>query len=299
MNDQHSAERFDFSKPSGFGDDKSERLHTWTNAFCATFAERWNQVTKFDVKLQIESCDVYTFENSKTRLPKPAVGHYLSFGEPSIRCLLVLDQSLSLAVVCQLMGEELDEMPTGRFMTAVEENLFEVFVSNITDSLSEAWPEKDPLACHPNEIDYEPHRCRMLGPREIVLFCKIKINICGADSEFYWLIPHGELELMLSSTDEDTVQPRQHSKSELEKLASMIPVDVSMTLGTCKVSVAALFDLQVGDILVLDQPISEPMPISVGNKNKFVGWLGRNKNKQAYKISGFDVMGENDGRSQQ
>ncbi len=296
MNDSIDAQVFDFTKPGGLGGEESDHLSSWLATFCVGFVEKWNQITGESVEFRVDSCDVFTFANCKRRIPKQAVGAYLDLGSPSFRSLLMVSQPLSLALVCQLLGENLEELPAARYMTAVEETLFDVFLTHLVGCMSEAWPEKEPLECSVGPMENEPHRCRLLGPREIVLLCKTKLTICGEDCEMDWMIPHPDLEAMLSSAEETANQPLQQTQSAMEERVLQIPVDVSMRLGTCRLSVSALSSLQVGDVLVLDQPIDEPLPISVGDQQKFTGWLGRNNSKRAYKICGQLNGKDNHGR---
>jgi flagellar motor switch protein FliM len=63
-----------------------------------------------------------------------------------------------------------------------------------------------------------------------------------------------------------------------------VPVDFSVILGTADLSLTQLARLAVGDMVILDQPVAEPLLASVGGDQKFRGWAGRVGNQQAYQI---------------
>jgi len=288
MNSATPLAKFDFTKPSGLAGERFEQLNKWLGAFCTVFGEKWNSTCGQEAAFRIGSCDVYTFENIRRRIPRTHLGYYLNIGPHAIPSLLFLSQSLSLAFVYQLLGEALEDMPPEQPMTEVEASLFEVFISCLIDSLSEAWPDKEPLSCTIGEPEPEPHRSRILGPREIVTVCKLAISLADSEQELEWLLPHEQLESLLTTTEEPLphANARAHAPAtgEMEMLAARIPVNLAIGLGHCKLPVACLASLEVGDTLVLDQPIDEPLPAHVGDRIKFAGWLGRDHNQRAFKI---------------
>ena len=73
-----------------------------------------------------------------------------------------------------------------------------------------------------------------------------------------------------------------------------IKVPLTVEVGRTSVPVSRLANLAPGDVLVLDQRINEPLPLVVGERVKFHGWLGRNGNRQLFKIS--DVSSSFSGR---
>ena len=71
----------------------------------------------------------------------------------------------------------------------------------------------------------------------------------------------------------------------LEQTMSEIPVEVVISLGESRVPVSDLMNLQPGDVIVLDQRVTEPLAASVGNIAKFHGWPGTTGKRQAFQIS--------------
>jgi flagellar motor switch protein FliM len=58
-------------------------------------------------------------------------------------------------------------------------------------------------------------------------------------------------------------------------------------LGQAKLHVSELLNLRPGDVVVLDQRVSEPLSIEVCGTRKYVGWPGRVGNRQAFQIQGM------------
>jgi flagellar motor switch protein FliM len=63
-----------------------------------------------------------------------------------------------------------------------------------------------------------------------------------------------------------------------------IQFEVSALLGKALIPVTAYFDLQVGDILVLDQPIEQGLVVRVGIQERYLATAGLFEIHKAIKI---------------
>ena len=76
----------------------------------------------------------------------------------------------------------------------------------------------------------------------------------------------------------------ENKKSILNKLGSS-NVNINVTLGKTRITVEDFLDLKVGDVLRLDNQVTEDLVISVNGKPKFLGRPGTRKNKLAVTIT--------------
>ena len=63
-----------------------------------------------------------------------------------------------------------------------------------------------------------------------------------------------------------------------------VPVPVSVTLGSVQVHVSDLADLRSGDLVKLDQQVSEPLIACVAGEEKYRVWPGRVGSRKAIQI---------------
>ncbi|MFO0865831.1 MAG: FliM/FliN family flagellar motor C-terminal domain-containing protein [Gemmataceae bacterium] len=75
-----------------------------------------------------------------------------------------------------------------------------------------------------------------------------------------------------------------HVGNQLEALVRNLPLDVTVILGTVEVPLAQLANLQRGDLILLEQRISEPLSAYLGDKPFFRGWPTRAGSYQAFAI---------------
>ncbi len=277
-------EPFDFTQPSGLASEISERWSSWLDAWTADFNEKWSQLTGRQIEFQHSNQQAQTFDSVKRRLPKPAIGCEIAVSDRQLTTLLVMPRRLMLALVLQMLGDEIDPLPDDRPLTDVEWSLSEMIVIQLTASLGESWPQKESLQCRMVHSDGIPHRSRLLDPRTVVTVCSFSVNLGGSGEDMLWILPQEELEQLLIENDADHVESSEAFKQQMEHRALAIPVAISVLLGSAKVSVNRLAELKAGDVIVLDQRINEMLPLMVSNQIKFFGWLGRIGHRQAFKI---------------
>jgi flagellar motor switch protein FliM len=78
-------------------------------------------------------------------------------------------------------------------------------------------------------------------------------------------------------TDEDVAQ--------LARNVERAPVDVRVELGRTIVSLRDLIALQVGDLVVFDKPVNEPLATLVNEREKFKVFPGVNRDKLAVRVA--------------
>ncbi len=280
-----TVEKFDFSKPSRLSPGNADQWQHWLDLFATEFREKWYQLASVETELQIGDQAALVFEVVRQRLPRPAIAWCFSIGTDKVPTLLVFDRPLALGLVMQLLGEQQQELPDDRPLSAIEHSLCEMMFRRIVDSLSESWPQKEPLEFEMQEVDLFPHRSRIWEPRKTVYTCNFGFNIGDGTSICQWILPQEELEGVLEQLDVPRVEFSEAGRQRMEQRVFDVPVEVTVELGRTQVPVSRLATLAAGDVLLFEQRINEPLPLVVAGQKKFYGWLGRAGNRQAFKVT--------------
>ena len=61
-------------------------------------------------------------------------------------------------------------------------------------------------------------------------------------------------------------------------------LEISVQLGAARLPLHQLTRLRVGDLVILDQRVHEPLAAFVAGEQKFKGWPGRAGARQAFQI---------------
>ncbi|MCP4082393.1 MAG: FliM/FliN family flagellar motor switch protein [Pirellulaceae bacterium] len=292
--DPAKVEPFDFTRPGSLSSSIADAWQRWSEMLTSDFSERWMQLANTEVRVRIVEQMALSFDTVRQRLPKPAIGCGLSLGSANLPSMLVFDRPLALGMVLQMLGEPAGKLPEDRPLTSIEFSLCEVLFQKLSESISESWPDKDQLACELGSIDPIPHRSRLWDPRKMVFVCSLQLGPADDAQKCYWILPHDELEELLLQTEAGQTNNEVGSQQKMAQRVLEIKVPLTVEVGRTSVPVSRLANLAPGDVLVLDQRINEPLPLVVGERVKFHGWLGRNGNRQLFKIS--DVSSSFSGR---
>ena len=73
----------------------------------------------------------------------------------------------------------------------------------------------------------------------------------------------------------------------LPLLVEELPVEMTVLLGTVELSLADLSRLSVGDVVILNQRVSETLPALLAGEKKCKVWPGRIGSRQAFEIESF------------
>ncbi len=277
-------ETYDFQKPTGLSIDDGDLLKQWTKAFAILFKEKWATDLPSEIEVKYDSDAAFSFAVLKSRMPKPALAIRVLFGTPEIESFMMLERTAVLSIVMEMMGDAVEEIED-RMLSSVEVSLFEMFIGEVIGSLGESWVDQDSLPMSFKEIDDRPHRSRAFDPKTIMLQLKFEVKQGEKSFDLFWIVPQADFENMLSKFSAPTSNQVGTFTDVLECFAKEMKVKISVILGGAELSFNQMSNLAAGDVVMLDQKISEPLPVWVEDAEKFKAWPGKHGNSQAIKIS--------------
>ena len=130
-----------------------------------------------------------------------------------------------------------------------------------------------------------PRIVTKIPPNDLVLFVTFTLRGSFEPQPIYLILPRSgfleELTKPLTATAIVEVNPL---KDQIEALVKEMPVEFSVILGTTQVTLLQLARLRKGDVILLEQKVSEPLSARVAGSDKFSVWPGANGRRQAIQI---------------
>jgi len=277
-------QRYDFSKPSGLACDSADQLSLWIANCCGLMKEMWSDLASTPRSFHAKFSEAATFQKVREKLPPTSIAYQILIGDQRMVTMLIAARDLALTYAWEMVGESCDKLPEDRELSPVEFSLIELFFQRTAERFGTAWPKKEPIVSRLDSRVDQPHRSRVYDPDEILLAYKFVGEASFGPHEFLWLAPQQALEEMLSEPSPLQAFTNNDTRERIEDLARLIPVNVSIVLGEAKIPVADLPNLSVGDVVVLDRRIEEPVTVNVANEPKFSGWPGRKGPRYAVQI---------------
>jgi flagellar motor switch protein FliM len=288
-----TVEPYDFRKPGRIAGALAERLTTWLGGVGKLTADRWARQLAYRVELQPQRPESARPAAALARLPEAAVGYRIRLGPDGLQALLALPRPLALVLAAGMVGDPGSQLPADRELTVVEESLGEYLLQQLAEVLQETWPGANPLTVQVGQREANPRYARLFGPEAEVVVCPLAVRGPFGDQEAYWLLPQkGVLDQLDSAQTRPPEAPQeQANRQRIESLVRELPVDVAVSLGTASLPLSSLASLHAGDVLVLNQRVSEPLTARIAGEKKFRVWPGRVGSQQAVQVESLPPEG--------
>ncbi|HHO59268.1 MAG TPA: flagellar motor switch protein FliM, partial [Thiotrichales bacterium] len=134
--------------------------------------------------------------------------------------------------------------------------------------------------------EINPQFANIVSPTEVVVVSTFNMELEGGGGEFHVVMPYSMLEpirnLLDSGTQSDQVSVDYRWRRALRDEMKMAPLKIDSTLGTVKLTIGEVLDLNPGDIIPMELP--ELVTVRAANVPVFKGALGVSNGKNAIRF---------------
>ena len=275
--------RYDFHDARRLSPGIARPLSRWQSEICTLLTESWGGIAANPMTIALGPIEPLRCTAAINQFPDPALGVLLQVGAAKLPTLLSIEPTLLHALFADLLGASAEEPAPDRPLSPLEESLLELLLSKLREAISDAWPGLLPLPAAIKE-NCRPRRSRRLAQYEEVITVRWRITCRFHVGDAYWVLPRKELETLLGEVGPLGPGPENEQPTDLSEVVEQFPLDVTIELGQACVSTAALAQLQVGDVLILDQPLTRPLTAHVGGEPVWLVEPRRIGQRQAVEI---------------
>jgi flagellar motor switch protein FliM len=286
MTASQELQTLDFQDPRRLGPTSSRVLQRWQKDACERILESWSAMLVHPVQMRTVSLGPVRYAEGLKSLPDPGLGLVLLVGPEEIPTLLTFSNGLLLRLLEATLGAPGEAWPEPRELTPLEFTMTEVLFQTLTEGLSEGWPGQDPLPLHVSET-CRPRRCRLFPTGTELVSVRWEITCGAGKEETVWLMPRESIEELLDVEQTPGGVPAVDPNEELlASIATQLPVEVVVDLGSASLSMSEISELQVGDVVILDQAVARPLVARIGDQPRWSGVPCRVGGRQALDIRG-------------
>lgn len=274
-----AATAFDFRQPCRLDMAIEHRIMAWQKTACKLIPDKWSSYFPFAASWS--PLNLETIQPAAHELPTGCQAFRLMFdGRPHVT-LLGFPAVLGIGLVQGILGEVPNETPADRLLTDIESSLLEVVVQLMLEALNEAAVSCGVPSCELAGQEPAPHLIRLFPGVDELVMLTVRISMPFGDQDFFWIWPEPLADQLFPV---DRGPSRVEVQDELQQLAKRIPMDLSVRLGEANIDVSDLASLSVGDVIVLDQRVSEPLQCFLSDQLFMEGWPGQRSSRRAIQI---------------
>ncbi len=283
---------YNFRRPDKFSKDHLKSLQDIHKEFSRQFSLLLTAFLRMHIELDVVSTDQLTYDEFITSMPSP-----LTIG---IFELNPLPGQILLGISFEVLSSIVDRMLGGigicedkyRDLTDVEESLARKIIERAVKTLEEVWGNVVRVQGNVVGLEESYETIQVASSGEIVALITFEVQISG---KYFGLLslcfPYPVLESILGNlTNQHFFQTKGlvATTEERQKMISKLntsKVNFNVNLGKTQISLADFLDLKEGDIIKLDNKISEELIALVNDEKKFFAQAGTIKNKVCVKIT--------------
>ena len=259
------------------------RLGRWFRSALALADRSCAKELAFPVSSEFRAVEQVDPGELLAKLADGSVGFRLLIGSEQFPSILIFPRPLLLAIIAGFLGDIPEAMPADRDLTVVEQSLTEHFlIAHWFPGFKTTWPGASHAYIQQGPAEPLAQCGRILSAdKEAVSFSWTLKGPFG-ESTVYWVFRRKGFSAPFGLEDEVTAPAAESVPIEL--LVHGLPVEVVVDLGSIELPLSRLSQLQVGDVILLNRRIDEPIVAQVGETPKFRGWAGRAGSLKAFRI---------------
>jgi flagellar motor switch protein FliM len=260
------------------------------NRFATMFRTKLSAMVRKGVDIEAEPVDMIKFEDFRGSLAVPTSLHIFRIEGLVGQALLVFDTHLVFSLIeCYFGGKATEDVKIeGREFTAIENRIMRKVASASLENLAASWARVHKAKMTYVRSESNPQFATIALPGDLVMMIRFKLDMEGIGGLMTVCIPYATIEPIrgkLQRTGEGD-QPKVDAgwKECLQERLQEARVDMVVELGVAQITAERLLGLAVGDVIQLEQDVTQDLVAKVEGVPKFKGRPGLVRGSQAIKI---------------
>jgi flagellar motor switch protein FliM len=291
---------YDFKRPNKFSKEQIHTIQAIHENFARLLATYFAAHLRTVVEISVHSVEQLTYDEFIKSLPNPTIIAIFQMNPLEGNAVLEINPAIIFTIIDRLFGGSGQSPEKMRDLTDIERIVLERIISRMLDVLKEPWDNVIQFKPKLDFIETNPLFTQIVSPTEMVVLVSFRTQFGDNEGLINLCIPFLVLEPIIgklsahfwfAGTAKETTQENIQS---IQKRIEKATLSLSAVLGKATIDVKELIELQAGDVIVLDNKVSDNLEIMVGSKIKFHGKPGVVGSKSAVQIVSVVKEGDED-----
>ena len=273
------AQPYDFRRPDRIAKDQLRSIHLLHENFARSLASSLSAYLRAYVIVNLVSVEQLSFREFVQVMPSPTSIISLGLRPFDGNAVLEMNPSLVFPVLEMLLGggSRAGSTKLTREITEIEQSIMEGIYRIILHDLKEAWRGISTIAFSIESHETEPSLLQILAPNEAVVAITLEIRIGELAGMMNIGLPSIIIKMLRQKFDQQwSVRKSESTLQEKTRVLRLIrpsKTNLDVRLQGPTLTVENLLQLEEGDVLTFDYPLSKPIDLVVNGKVKFQGQI--------------------------
>ncbi|ADC89288.1 flagellar motor switch protein FliM [Thermocrinis albus DSM 14484] len=235
-----------------------------------------------------EGVSVVRFSEFVSQLPFPSAIGFFNVHPLRGVSMLVLDPRIIYMTVSSLFGGPPKPYKIeGKEFTKIELRIVQKILEICYRELEEVWNTVMEVKVIPQGLETNPSLLTIARPKEKFIVLKLLVSLEGSEGYMYLAIPEESLDPYKEVLKGITELRSPEVSNKLLQALEEIPLNLEVILGRQKIQLGDLLNMKVGDTMILQKGLREPVEVRVSGVPKALAFLGQVGKRKAIKILRF------------
>jgi flagellar motor switch protein FliM len=281
--------RYDFCRSDRIAKEQIRAIHSLHTHFARSYSSSLSAYLRALVEVNLIAVDQIPYTKFLKQLSDPTLFCALSVSPLRGNFAMELSPAMVFPVLDILLGGAGKSTAENRTLTDIEMQVIEGVVKLALRDLKESW--RPVLEMHPKleGSETKPQMLQIVAPAEAVVAIGFEVKVGENAGLLNLCIPSVILKMNRSLFD----QQKRHRHplaggSETERISDVVRsarITLSGEIRDEALAVEDLLQISVGDVIQLNQPLSDPVRLNVGGVPKFMGRIVARRGRRAFEIT--------------
>ena len=281
---------YNFKRPRLFSQDQMRLLNYVHDAFARDLSVYLSAQLRTIVDITLTSMDQVLYSEYVMSSAPPSALYVVGIKNMSQQLVFELDPRLVIFMIEKLFGGSGNFVRKPREISQIERRIMSKIMSRAFRELEEAWQQVHEMEMYEESFETNAEFVQIIPGVEPTLVGTFDISIYEQHSFLNICYPYILLERMLgragikqwlSSTTSD-VDPK--IRSRYEESIRNTTVEMRAELGRAMLPISELMSLEIGDVIPLQQKVTEPVRVFIGDRETFKAGSGKVGKRRALRI---------------
>lgn len=289
--DERKVKPYDFKRPQKFSKEHLRTLERMHDNFSRTVSNYLSTELRKNVKVQIKSVEQTSYQEFINSIPNPTVMSLFKMPPLKGSIMVEINSDFSYQILELLLGGSgnRNNQRNSKEFTEIEKNIIAGIISGFSVYLEDTWKSIVEVKPEFERLETNPVANQILAPAEPVALLTFSVEFGKSEAYINICIPYISIEKYIGNLiieywfkrdreDEDQIN------HDMEQTVKPVTIETVAELGKTNLTVNEFLDLTVGDVVKLEQTISEPSIIKIGGLPCYYCKVGRKSKKLVVQI---------------
>ena len=295
----NNIKRYDFKTANKFTKEQIRAISIVYRSFGYSLSNYFVGMLRAACDAEVLSIEEMSFNEFNNSVPTPAVIAIINSVSLPSSIIIQLSKKISYSIIKSVLGGTREVNSEGRQFTEIELAIFERVVSQMLRIHDDSWSKMFEFKSTLERIETSMQFAQIVDLNEAVLMVTLNMTIGNESGIIGLCLPHQALEPFMKTLRTRFVYSGRMPKKQTGPSDSIISslknsdIVVSCEFNTTEATTRDILSLSVGDVIMLQHKINEPLILKCQQIPKYYVSVGTIKNHLAVKIIN-NIMGEED-----